>query len=255
LSEGDRMVEEATPTAKGRDWGLALALSFTFCAVILAGWSIPAHRTAWAFWALIISAYVFLALGFLGAYVDVNRLLAGFSVGFRRVVNLLVTLLAVAVSTLSFLFLGGHAAARWVFGALLAVETVAGLIFIGGIGQSLTTRARNYVFAFIPTIIAGFFFLGWFLLDDWAARIPMGVFSALSLIVAAVYLAMGFQVSVERSTAGRTTDVPRPKPQSDGARLGQFGRRVQRVAAFVAFLLGVAAAIATIYAAFAQSNP
>lgn len=249
------MVEEATPTAKGTDWGLALALSFTFCAVILAGWSIPVHRTAWAFWALIISAYVFLALGFLGVYVEVNRLLAGFSVGFRRVVNLLVTLLAVAVCTLSFLFLGSHAAARWVFGAVLAVETVAVLVFIAGIGQTLATRARNYVFAFIPAIIAGFFLLGWSLLDSRAARIPMGVFSALSLIVAAVYLAMGFQVVVERSTAGRSADVPRPEPQSEGTRLGEFPRRVQKVAAVVAFLLGVAAAIATIYAAFAQSNP
>lgn len=255
---GSKLADEAEKTgleAGAKGWGMALALTFTFWAVILAGWSIPVWSTRWGFWVLIAFAYLFLAMGFLGIYVEVNRLLSAFSMRFRRTINLVVTLVAVAVCVLSYSFLGDYTAARWIFGTLLAIEAAAVLVLLGGIGAAIDTRARNYVLAFIPAIIAGFFLLGWLAFAALAARIAMGVFCALALMVAAVFLAKGFQVTLQRSATNREAGVAITRAPATGSRLAASVRTMRKVAGFVAFLLGVAAAVATIYAAFTQGGP
>ena len=110
------MAEKTETKEGGYDWGLAIAIAPTFYAVVFSVAALGAGDIHWGFGTLIAVAYIFLAVGFLGLYVEINKLLLPLTPRAKRIANILITVLALVISALSISFLSKHLLALWLFG-------------------------------------------------------------------------------------------------------------------------------------------
>lgn len=251
-ASGSEQDETREPDRSGSDWGLAMAIAPTFYALVFAAVATFVYEIRWAFVALLSLAYLVLAIGFLGLYVEVNRTLEHLSIQTRRLVNILITCFGVAACGLSLALLK-HMAAQWVFGLLLALGSLAILILLERWGGSLPVKFRYYAISLVAVILGAIFSTLSVLTARQPLSIVFGVLAVLAFLVAASLLAKGLQVTITLSARSR-------EPRADlGAEAGSAPSRlkrsehvVRRIGGLVAWLAGLAAAVATIYAALTR---